>query len=484
MAALLSMPSFAGAVLGSDPTCGTGAPVTATSGGGDAALPSLQYAALKTGFRAVVTWETPTLERASLRYSVDAGSVTTLSENVPRTVHVFVIDSLPVGRSLCFTPFHEGGAAAGGAHAMKLANAMNAFDGASYTFNYLVLANEQSSMIFLERSLDDFAEKVYDYTDGHVRAGRIITIVGDYERHNAGWPTCVLANVPGCAWAYDVIFTFGADPVGAASTNLDGVTLRQSAIWMNWYHQAGLVSTGDDTGTVLAHETGHYLFGLLDEYGSVTGTSPDCWDPEKELSVMGGNRAASEIDDAVNRCPNEASLADYDPSWGRLRERYPAIPERTVIDAGPVGHGGAYVRSTLEVTPAVSRVGIPSIEDPQDDAGSGADAGSFPWTATPIDTGVEYTATFLPPLDGADVFVFDAAAGAAIEVGVTPRTVCFVLQDADYANVAGSCTFDGATMLRHAVSDGRPMYVKFLTGTSPVYRFGVGVDAPAPPVTG
>lgn len=464
---------------GKDPTCGTGEPITVTSGAGDPALPSLVYASLKTGFRAVVAWETAEPEAARLRYSLDGGGSQIVSELVPRKFHLFVIEGLPIGHSFCFTPLGSGGAPIASQHAFLTRNAMSSHDGTAYTLNLLVLANEQSDLALVEAGIDGYASTLYDMTEGHVRAGRIVIVAGDVLHHNAGWPVCAAFILdPGCSANYDVLFTNGALPQGAASTTLDGIERRAGTIWMNWYWQGGLVNLGDDVGSVLAHEMGHYAFGALDVYGG----SLNCWEPEKGLSIMGGSRAATEFDDEINRCPDAASIpSGYEPSYPRVRERFPLIPDRMgVIDPGPFGDGGRYARTTFRVLPALSD---PLIEPPQieqDDAGSGGDAGNFIVSATPIETGRLYDGVLLTPVDGADFYRFTAPAGSAIEVAMYPRVGCFDLLDGTGAAYGSACANDGIAAKRTAIGNGEPLYVKFALGDSPPYRFGVGVDAPAP----
>lgn len=480
---LLAMAPLPATGAGADAACSPGGPaVTATSGAGDPELPSLVYAALKTGFRVVVAWETELPEIGRLRYALDGGVASTRSETAPRTTHVFVLDSLPIGRAFCFTPLHQDSSpATASQHAIVTRNAMNAHDGTGYTINFLALMNEGSDVPLVEGYMDEFAARMVDATDGHVRVGRFVMIVGDHEHPNAGYLTCAfVVVVPGiCTQWYDVLFTNDAWPQGAASTFLDGIQDRNAAIWMNSYWQGGVVSLGDDVGSVLMHEVGHYAFGAVDLYGGTL----NCWDPAESISIMGASRLATEFDDEVNRCPDEPSISGYAPSYPRLRARFPLVPDRHgVIDPGPVGVGPAYARHTFEILPPRVDVPIPPVPQvQQDDAGSGADAGSFPTSAVPIDADVLYEGQLLYPGDGSDMYRMDAPAGSTIEVAIYPRTAtCFELRRADGSSIPGSCAYDGAGASRVATSTGEPIYVRFILGTGPSYRFGYGVDGPAP----
>lgn len=482
------LPSEGTLVAGSDPTCGTGLAVTSTQGAGDAALPTLAYAALKTGSRAVVAWETATSFAATLTASLNGGASVTFTERVPRAQHVFVIDGLSEGATLCFTP--QGG----DAHALRLANAMNARSDGVYSVNLLVLANEQPDRDAVEGALDRFAETFWDATDGHVAAGRVITLFGDYERHNSGWASCYLPSVVAgdhllCQNVYDVIFTYDGSAGGAAQTYADAIRDPARAIWMDQEFQAGLVTIPDDPGLVLTHEMGHYVFGAQDLYGALTGTDPDCWDATKGLSVMGGNRAATEFDDEVNRCPNESGIAGYIPTWTLLREDFPAIPDRSVIDAGPSGNGGRYARHSFVVVPQLSdHVEVDT--DVQDDAGSGGDAGDSFDQAVPIMAGVAYSATGLGPVpDLIDMYRFSANAGDVFRGTSIGNLGCYTLFDAAGTELGNECSFGLAPII-----NGAPLTLTLpATGTyyfevaqlmPAYYEFGVTLNGAAPDVDG
>lgn len=462
-------------VVGADPTCGTGAPVTATYGEGP---DGLVFAALKTGFRAVVAWESVDPVRSRLSWSVDGGPERTMEEATARTAHAFVLDGLPVGRSLCFT------AGDGVPRALRLANAMNAHDGEAYVLNLLVLANEPVETRALRAGLVDYAARLNDATDGEVRPGKIVVLLQDVEYHNSGWTSCFLASQvvtllsasPSCRRVVDVIFTADAAPQGAASTYKDAIQQPDEAIWMNLYHQAGIVSTGDDVGAVLNHEMGHYAFGAMDLYGAVTGTDgTDCWSAATGISVMGGERGATEFDDEVNRCPNEAVLAGYVPTWTLLRERFPLVPDRGgVIDAGPAGPGAAYSLHILDATPT------PDTTEAQDDAGSGRDAPGEPSGEVVVQPRTWYTGA-TPRGDALDHFAFTAGAGQVIRVTVSSIPLCYLdVVDASGQPLGRYCTIrtqDAATMTEVTLPSAGPWYLR--SAYPGAYRFAFTLDEPA-----
>lgn len=451
---------------GPDATCGTGAPVTATSGDGPGGL---VFAALKAGTRAVVAWTTEAPTTGALAWNVSGGATTTLTEATPRTAHVFVLDELPRGESLCFSA--DGGAP----RALRLANAMHAHDGDAYVVNLLVLANEQPNVGALEAGLDAYAWRLRDATDGHVKSGRVIVLYEDAGHHNSGWTTCYMTvsvatgDAPTCDLAADVIFTVDAYPAGAASTYGDGIQNPRASIWMNSYWQAGTVNLGDDVGAVLMHEVGHYAFGALDLY-----VGSGCDVPEKSLSVMSSDRSLTEFDDEVNRCPNEAEVEGYVPTWTLLRQRFPLVPDRLgVIDAGPTTAGDAYVRTSFDVVP------LSASSLPQDDAGSGRDAPDFPTGEVVVAPGAWYLGA-IGAGDGSDHYAFEGLAGQAIAIRMGNAALCVVSLVDDAGNVVPvSCLISGqGGTVHHATlpHDGRwHLRVSSLAGA---YRFGFTLDAP------
>ena len=466
------------APAGTDPTCGTGAAVTATSGDGPGGL---VFAALKTGTRAVVAWTTEELEAAALSWNVSGAPSATLVEGTPRTQHVFVLEGLPRGETLCFT------AGDGVPRAMRLANAMYAHDGDAYVLNLLVLGNEQPDRVALERGLDNFAWRIRDATDGNVKAGRVVILYGDVEHHNSGWTSCyttvglVTSGVPTCRNLVDVIFTADAFAGGAASTYLDGIRDPKVSIWMNSYHQAGLVDTNDNVGAVLTHEMGHYAFGAMDLYGSLAGTDPDCYVAAKGISVMGGSRAATEYDDEVNRCPNEAVIPGYVPTWTLLREDFPLVPDRAgVIDPGPRTPGDAYRRSAFALLPLASDLLSLVPEPPQDDAGSGQDAPNQPDPSFLMQPGTWYDADGTP-LDDSDYYGFVTDAPAFVNVTVDTSVACpGSIVDETGTAVTSTCTLDlndGTAHLKAHLPGAGTWFLR-IAPEAP-YRFVFVLDAPA-----
>lgn len=457
---------------GDDPTCGTGAPVTATSGEG-AELDGLVFAALKTGFRAVVAWSTAEPVAASLAYSLDAGEASMVAEPTPRLQHVFVLDGLPEGATLCFTP------SAGEAHAIRLANAMTDIDPDTgvYTANLLLVANTQiTQRADLEGSLPRFARILHDMTDGHVRAGKLILVYADLEKHHSGVESCyglVVVRGPGCSHAMDVVYTYDSCAGGSACTTLLGVKDAHYHVWMSSVWQSNAVAPIDDSGAVLAHEMGHYLLGALDVYGALLSGN-DCWDPALGLSIMGGGRDATELDDATSRCPNEVFLQEYVPSWTLFRAAYPTVPERSAIDAGPQGDGEAYSLHVFETLPGLD-LPVGDVADTDDDAGTGADAADELAGALLVQPRTVYDGRALAT--DVDHYAFEARAGQAFDLA-TRGAICGTIVDAQDQLQEADCASGVVTHTRWIVPADGVWYLRFEL-EDPAYRFAFGLDQPA-----
>lgn len=312
--------------------------------GSDETLPSLAWAALKTGKRFAVVWSSTAASTGTVRYSVNGGGFSTLTETVPTKAHVFVLSSLPQDGTICFEAAE--GTTKAPIHAAQLSNAMFAFDEASqtYTVNMMVLADEQADLNEVRAGSDRMAQMVWDATDGWVRIGNVLVVSNDFQHHNAGYPTCAILNVPGCTQYWDVLFTNAADPAGAASTYRKGVRDDYASVWMNQYHQAmpGPLAM-DDTGAVWTHELGHYLFDMADLYGDNTVITSECYDAGTGISIMAGSREATEYDDPKAPCANQP--AGYTTSWELLQGEFPKVPDRPGGPVkGPSGDGDAYAR--------------------------------------------------------------------------------------------------------------------------------------------
>ncbi len=337
----------------------------ATHGSGDLNVGSLHWAALKTGYRFAVAWTTEGTETGKLEYAIGGGAWVEATEGSMRKGHVIILDDLPLGNTICFRAIT--GAGPSEMHAARLANAMNAYDAASgtYTLNLLTLASEVPHEGNLETGYRLFAQKLWDATDGHVRVGTNIIVYADLDNHNSGWVTCYMVTrvwsgpMVGCAQVFDVVFSHESDPRAAAFTYLDGIQEPDAAVWMNQLHEAnrlnamffGDESEANEVAYVLLHEIGHYVFGAMDLYGA-TPVAADCWDEQLSLSVMGGDRDATEFDDDVHTCPNAQDISGYESSWSRMRERFPMIPDRPgAPDPGPEGDGNAASLAAIDASP-------------------------------------------------------------------------------------------------------------------------------------
>ena len=287
--------------------------VDAPTHGTSNAITDLSWAALKTGFRAVVAWTSPLGEASSLAYRVD-GTETQLTGDPARTVQVFLVDDLPVGKGFCFTATQGTTSHSTG---MWLRNAMEAFDPVTgtYVLNTLTVANEGASRAAIEAGYAAYAQKLWDASDGHIASGLDIVLFDDFDRYDGGRNACAVRSIPAalpdgpgpCLHVFDVVFAHDAEsPLVAGNTHLDGIQDPGRYIWMNQLHEAPSGAdegNGPEVGLVLLHEMGHYAFGMQDMYTNASG-QVDCYDADSGISIMGSNRAATEFDDATDRCPN------------------------------------------------------------------------------------------------------------------------------------------------------------------------------------
>ena len=328
----------------------------ATHGFGDAALPGLTWAAVKTGFRFAVALELATDAAATLSYKVGDEPWREAASAAARD-HLWVLDGLAKGKDICF---RVTAGATSATHAAWLANGHTSHDASvgTYTMNLLVLAAEGAAPAELEGGAAYYADLLWDATDGWVRPGAVIVAYTGPDRMRESAEPCstpvagTTAFTSLCIKVFDVGVTYVENPVAAGSTYRDGIAEPRTWIRMNALHEANPYANlaGDparEFGSVLTHELGHYAFGMGDMY---TDTD-DCYVASLGISIMGGNRAATEYDDADHRCNNASSIQGYVPAWTSLTQRYGEVPARPGgIDAGPDGDGGAFHFAALDLT--------------------------------------------------------------------------------------------------------------------------------------
>ncbi len=518
------------AAPGHDPSCGGLADeASRTSGSGGASEPTLVWAALKTGNRAAIIWHTDQPSMAGLTYNVSGGNSSSTQDLTPRQLHLFVLDDLPVGHTLCFQTWDDAGP--GQPHALRLANAMNDYDPTqgAYTINLLALSNEEpgeQGQELIRESFPTFASILRDATDGHVQAGRIILIHGDPFNHHSGFLTCraptlfVERRTPTCNEIFDVVYGYGGMPHAEGSTSRDGIQGRDDAIYMNnrmW--DKTLRSDPVGMGWVLTHEMGHYAFGAMDLY-TVAGQGPTCYDAVTRISVMGNNWNAREFDDEINRCPNEDLIGltqEYVPTWTNLRERFPEIPERAGPPRpGPNSPGSAYRFASYAGATGSIAVPLPTIVSAIDsavavleravdpahaaftcvsasegcpattnglgnDAGSGRDAGATADDAVPIVPGRAYNGTSLTVMDD-DYYSFQVNGEAVIEVAVA-WTMFVRAQLIDPSGAKHELESTSGYAKGAVVATPGRWFLHVVSVGPGTYGFAVGLDEAPPPVS-
>lgn len=344
-----------------------------TFGAGDKNIPDLSWAVLKSGFRVVVAWQTVGFSPGTLDYHLGDGNWRTAALDLETRTHVFVLDDLPVGQTLCFRA--SDATRTSGLHAVKLVNGPNAYEPATgtYVFNTLSLANEAAPSQLLAPIYHEFATRLWDASNGHVRSGMNLLLHQDLQRHQTGHNTCTVPAavwtsiaVPICEQVFDVVHVHESDAREPSVAAQDGVNLPASTIWLNAAHgsdqlYADAEKARTEIGPLLMHDVGHYLFDLPDAFryedgprDAPVGEQPplvesDCFDPESLISVMGNHRGAREFDGLQDRCENRAALGDPIPAWMAIKERFPTVPWRDARPlAGPEGTGDAFSFRLLE----------------------------------------------------------------------------------------------------------------------------------------
>ncbi len=508
---------------GNDPTCGGLDEARQTSGTGGEAEPTLVWAALKTGSRAAVLWETTGPASAWLLYNVSGGDQQFLRETGPRNLHVFVIDDLPIGETLCFRTWD--GARYGEPHALRLANAMNDYDPVerAYTINLLALSNEEATPTghaLIRDSFTAYAQIMRDATDGYVQAGRTILLAGNYMQHHSGLTTCATTtqafdqpDTPSCNEIYDVVFTYEHRPLAEAAAYLDGIQKDDAAIYMNnRMFDKAVFEDPVGMGQVLVHEMGHYAFGAMDLY-TLAGQGRTCFDPTTLISVMGNDGRAREFDDEFNRCPNEDLIeltAEYVPTWTNLRERFPEIPARTSAPAtGPATAGAQYEYVEFRLFPDVVPEAPPPLNDVSagalidlpfdmaycatfqqrcpdevdslsDDAGSGRDAGESRESAVDVELGQAYYGTSLA-VDDQDLYSFFVDSAQTIHVTAnwtTGALVSLIDPDGEIHEIPGT-PFEASGSVAAAPGPWALLVHGVLHGA---YGFAIALDEAPPAV--
>jgi calcium-activated chloride channel regulator 3/4 len=113
-------------------------------------------------------------------------------------------------------------------------------------------ANDADQRAYEER-IKEFARAVYQSTNGGHKIG-MVTIYRDGA----------LAN------SVDVLWNENCSAYNGPRANISGFGVAGKRIWMctNWPGAAALMPTPKGSGYTLAHEWGHYTYGLYDEYAA------------------------------------------------------------------------------------------------------------------------------------------------------------------------------------------------------------------------
>ena len=361
-------------------------------GRGDSTMVDLIWGAMKGGERFTVMWNSPRVSNSTLNYRIfdgvphDPGApYSAVEDSRESKAHYFILQ-FPQATAGAWMEFYVEDTDTAGAitrtsdtHRLVLCNANNAWSehAQKYIINLSVTSFDEAGPeggtldhASIEYGMNVFANKIWDGTDGWVAIGSVMIIYNEPKLKQGGhWPVPTCGNTdPSCG--IDTVFTYAENPQAAGSTNLMGIRAASSQIAMNQAYEAhsppGNPQFGSlawEVGSVMAHEFGHYAFGMPDQYESAEGAPAaplsDCWSDEDSagISIMSGSREATEFDDDVqNRCPNELGASgrgrvsgEYMPSWLSLITNYPEIPYRAgAYDPGPAGYGPAYALGVID----------------------------------------------------------------------------------------------------------------------------------------
>ena len=127
--------------------------------------------------------------------------------------------------------------------------------------------------------------------------------------------------------------------------------------------------------------------------------------------------------------------------------------------------------------------------EPQDDAGSGRDAGTTPRTSVPVDPGTAYSGaldSYGVSGDAADHYRFAAPAGATINVNGDGIGGCWEVLDPAGSQIAYLCeSYEEAVVTLEVsapVAGEYRLVYDYQAQPRNDYRFSIGVNSPAPPL--
>lgn len=138
----------------------------------------------------------------------------------------------------------------------------------------------------------------------------------------------------------------------------------------------------------------------------------------------------------------------------------------------------------LLVAPSVGALPV-TVPLPQDDAGSGGDAGETPATAVPVEPGVVYdgilTGAFTS--DDGDWYSFDAPAGVMIHARLDALDGCLRIHDAAGTQIAVSClpaAYLGENVIRHRIDQAGRYHLSYSFVEPDSYSLSFAFDGTAP----
>lgn len=189
--------------------------------------------------------------------------------------------------------------------------------------------------------MTQFAIRMNDATDGHVKIGKVI-LVDSYGQTFNGHSFCDGFTVcpTGADVLYFTVLPYDSHTYGLGIDTPDPINLgRLGQLVYSWQGP-------DHIGRVLAHEYLHYAGGLEDQYSeasAINGAVP-CEVRAYDISIMNNNNVQTELDSMATPC--EFTQKKGYSSWDILRGvagntpgKFTLIPDRGLPDAGPYDAG-------------------------------------------------------------------------------------------------------------------------------------------------
>lgn len=307
--------------------------------------------ATKTGFRAVIAWETSEAALVKAEYGIQGQTqnLTSLPTS-PDTAGAIFLEGLTAGQTYTYTLLDQISGARSAQASFLATNAYTeSYGGLANPYDINLVAQIDApaveagtaaldlTLTEVANGMDVLAERTFDALDGHARIARVLVMdtSSDYTVNQPfiSTGTCRLTRGNFADILFETPVPFDSHTYGGFAIN-DPCT----QIYMGRAGQL-LASTyrgATHLGYVATHELMHYAFSTPDLY-SVTG-SGGCTNSDWDGSIMhntGGYSAGrwnlTELDESAALTPCAGLPAGSKTSWRNAQNRY-ALPNRTSLD--------------------------------------------------------------------------------------------------------------------------------------------------------